>query len=251
MRKQRGLHMNISAQVGSLEVEVALGMGSETLVLAGPNGAGKTTLLLLLLGALPCKKAHIQIGETLVADSASNLHVPTEDRHIGYVPQEYALFPHLSVRENVAFALRSRSSQKKSLVEKQVEAALQNFGIAALADKKTCILSGGEKQRVALSRALSLKPHALLLDEPLSALDICTRKSTREFLLGTLKNLSVPSIVVTHDAAEARMLGQRIAIMESGKITQMDTWEALSKNPKSAFVEAFVSGSNCLTHKCE
>ncbi|MCL2625715.1 MAG: ABC transporter ATP-binding protein [Cystobacterineae bacterium] len=243
MKKQGGLHIDISAQIGPLLVEVAFGIGNETLVLAGPNGAGKTTLLLLILGALECKKAHIQMGETLVADTALKIHVPTEDRNIGYVPQDYALFPHLSVRENVAFALRCRSSQKKSL---EMEAALQNFGLSALADKKPHMLSGGEKQRVALARALSLKPHALLLDEPLSALDIRSRKSTREFLLGTLKNLSVPSIVVTHDALEARLLGQRIAVMESGKITQMGTWEELAKNPQSTFVEELVGANKNL-----
>jgi len=242
MKKPCALHVQILAQVGSLGVEVEFELEKETLVLAGPNGAGKTSLLLLLLGALPCKKAHIQMGERILLDTELKIHVPTEDRNLGYVPQDYALFPHLSVRENVEFALRCRASQKKAQeVEQQIHAALESFNISALANQNTQTLSGGEKQRVALARALSTKPHALLLDEPLAALDIRSRKSTREFLLGTLRKLSVPSIVVTHDALEARTLGQRIAVVESGKITQMGTWEALSKNPKSAFVAEFVS----------
>jgi molybdate transport system ATP-binding protein len=237
VKKRGGLYVKVLAQIGSLTVDVEFDMGNETLVLAGPNGAGKTTLLLLILGALPCKKARIQMGDNVVVDTHLKLHVPTENRHIGYVPQDYALFPHLSVRENVEFALRCRSSKKKP---HEVDAALENFCISALANQKTQTLSGGEKQRVALSRALSIQPHALLLDEPLSALDIRSRKSTREFLAGTLKSLCVPSVVVTHDAPDARILGQRIAIMESGKLTQMGTWDELAKNPKSDFVEEFV-----------
>jgi len=242
MKKVCELQIKILAQVGSLVVDVELEIGNETLVLVGPNGAGKTTLLLLILGALPCKKAHIHMGEKVVLDTELKINVPTEDRRLGYVPQDYALFPHLSVRENVAFALRCRSPQKKPReVEQHLHAALENFNISALANHKTQTLSGGEKQRVALARALSTQPHALLLDEPLAALDIHSRKSIREFLSATLKNLSLPSIVVTHDAFDARILGQRIAILEAGKITQTGTWEELSKNPKSDFVEAFVS----------
>jgi len=236
--------MHILAHVGSLVVDVELSIGNETLVLVGPNGAGKTTLLLLMLGALPCKKARIQMGEKALLDTELKVNVPTEDRRLGYVPQDYALFPHLSVRENVAFALRCRSSKEKPReVEQKIHAALENFNISALAGHKTQTLSGGEKQRVALARALATKPHALLLDEPLAALDVHSRKSIREFLSGTLHNLSLPSIVVTHDALDARILGQRIAILEAGKMTQIGTWDELSKNPKSDFVEAFVSAS--------
>jgi molybdate transport system ATP-binding protein len=242
MKKVCGLHLQILAQIGSLTVDVELGMGNETLVLAGPNGAGKTTLLLLILGALPCKKARIQIGENIVLDTGLKINAPTEDRGIGYVPQDYALFPHFNVRENVEFALRCRSSKEKPReIDSQVNAALESLNISTLANQKTQTLSGGEKQRVALSRALSTKPKALLLDEPLSALDIRSRKSTREFLAGTLKNLSLPSIVVTHDSLDARTLGQRIAIIEAGRITQIGTWDELAKNPKSDFVEEFTS----------
>lgn len=241
MKTASALQVQMLAHVGPLVVEVEFEMENETLVLAGPNGAGKTSLLLLLLGALPCKKARIQMGEKVVLDTELKIHVPTEQRCLGYVPQDYALFPHWTVSENVEFALRCRPSKEKPHETKQkLHAALESFGILALANQKIQTLSGGEKQRVALARALSTKPRALLLDEPLSALDIRSRKSTREFLAGTLQNLALPSIVVTHDALDARSLGQRIAIVEAGKITQMGTWEELSKNPKSDFVEAFV-----------
>jgi len=242
MKKVCALHVHMVAQVGSLAVDVEFDMGNETLVLAGPNGAGKTTLLMLILGALPCKKARIQMGDKVVVDTELKINLPTEARRLGYVPQDYALFPHLSVRENVEFALRCRASKQKPRErEAQLHAALENFSLSALAHQKTQTLSGGEKQRVALARALSTKPSALLLDEPLSALDIRSRKSTREFLVDTLESLSLPSIVVTHDALDARTLGKRIAIIESGKITQMGTWEELSQSPKSAFVAEFVS----------
>ncbi|WP_437735480.1 ABC transporter ATP-binding protein [Sorangium sp. So ce1335] len=227
-----------------MELETAGG----TLALVGPNGSGKTSLLSLLLGVLPAERGRVEVGGAVLLDTEAGVDVPVEERGIGYVPQDYALFPHLSVRENVAFAVRSAAS-RRSVVGRaarvasaeRVDAMLNELGIAALARRRTQALSGGEQQRVALARALSVSPRALLLDEPLAALDIHSRREVRTFLAGYLRALALPTIVVTHDAADARLLGHRVAVLEAGRVTQTGTWEELAARPASRFVEELVA----------
>jgi molybdate transport system ATP-binding protein len=215
-----------------------------TLVVVGPNGAGKTSLLSLLLGVLPCEHARIQVGDAVLLDTGAGIDVPLEERRLGYVPQDYALFPHLSVAENIAFAVRSgwRGRRQSPLeVDQQVNAALRQLGVTQLGGRSPQMLSGGEKQRVALARALSVRPRALLLDEPLAALDVHARREVRTSLAETLKALGLPTIVVTHDPADARLLGQRIMVLESGRVTQVGAWAELVDRPASRFVEEFVA----------
>jgi molybdate transport system ATP-binding protein len=241
-----GLRARLCAQIGPLAIDAELDTGPGTLVLIGPNGAGKTSLLSLLLGTMPSHHARIQVGNEVLLDTDARLDVPVERRRLGYVPQTYALFPHLSVRENVAFAVRSAVvTPDAAQTDERVDTALRALGISELGPRMTHNLSGGERQRVALARALSIEPRALLLDEPLAALDVHARDRVRAFLSETLKRLALPTIVVTHDAADARVLGQRITVLEAGRVTQTGAWDELALEPASAFVRQFVAESRC------
>lgn len=238
------LHARLTARVGRMVIDAELDTGAGTLVLVGPNGAGKSSLLALLLGALPPERGRVSVGDTVLTDTDSGVHVPIEQRRLGYVPQDYALFPHLSVRENVDFALASASPPPSRAERTQrVDTVLHDLGIASLASRRAPTLSGGEKQRVALARALSVQPRALLLDEPLAALDVHSRHEVRAFLAEYLRKLALPTVVVTHDAEDARALGQRIAVLEAGKVTQTGTWAELAGAPASRFVEEFVASA--------
>jgi molybdate transport system ATP-binding protein len=241
-RTERGLFARIEARVGALQIDLQLDTGPGPLVVIGPNGAGKTSLLLLILGVSPVERGRIEVGGTPLVDTATGIDVPLEHRRLGYVPQDYALFPHLTVRENVAFALESaREEPDRSKRLQRVAAGLGDLGITALADRRTRSLSGGEKQRVALARALCVQPHALLLDEPLAALDVHARREVRAFLSRYLRDLGLPTLVVTHDAADARQLGSQIVVLEAGRITQRGAWADLVRAPASKFVEEFVA----------
>ncbi|HEX2677899.1 MAG TPA: ABC transporter ATP-binding protein [Polyangiales bacterium] len=235
------LSARIEGELGSVALRVELDTGSGPLVIVGPNGAGKTTLLRMLLGALPVRAGRITLGETVLYDSSASVCVALEARQLGYVPQDYALFPHLSARQNVEFALGSRRPELSRAERRaRAETLLARLQLAALADRNAAQLSGGEKQRVALARALAAEPRALLLDEPLSALDIDARRDVRELLRATLHELSLPCLIVTHDREDALRLGTRIAVLEAGRITQLGTWAQLTAAPATRFVQAFV-----------
>ncbi|WP_438008766.1 ABC transporter ATP-binding protein [Sorangium sp. So ce321] len=238
------LRARVVARVGRLLLDVDIDTGGGTLALVGPNGAGKTSLLSVLLGVLPVERGRVEVGAAVLLDTARGRDVPVEERRIGYVPQDYALFPHLSVRENVDFAVRSAPPRPRGAARaERVDAMLNELGIAAHAGRRTQALSGGEKQRVALARALSVSPRALLLDEPLAALDVHSRREVRTFLAGYLRALALPTIVVTHDASDARLLGHRIAVLEAGRVTQTGTWDELAARPASRFVEELVASA--------
>jgi molybdate transport system ATP-binding protein len=214
-----------------------------TLAIIGPNGAGKTTLLSLLLGALPVQRGRIVASGAVLLDTKTGVNVAIEQRRIGFVPQDYALFPHLSVRENIEFALGSGQPKlARAARSERARSVLHDLGLSAQAEQRPVTLSGGAKQRVALARALSVNPRALLLDEPLAALDVRARREVRAFLSSYLSNLSMPAVVVTHDAADARVLARRVAVLEAGRITQIGTWQELVQNPATAFVREFVAG---------
>jgi molybdate transport system ATP-binding protein len=247
------LRASLRARVGALELELELDTGDGALVLVGPNGAGKTSVLSLLLGVLPTREGRIEIGDRVLLDTARAIDVPVEQRRIGYVPQDYALFPHLDVRGNVAFAVRSAASGRErdaarsaSTEAARVDGVLRDLGITELATRAPATLSGGEQQRVALARALSIEPRALLLDEPLAALDVHARRAVRAFLADTLRTLALPTIIVTHDPLDARALGQRIAVIESGRITQHGRWDELVAAPATAFVRELLASAPAL-----
>jgi len=236
------LRARLSARVGKLELELELDTGPGTLVIVGPNGAGKTTLLSLLLGVLPVDHGQIAVGDVVLLDSERRLSVPIEQRQLGYVPQDYGLFPHLTVAGNIAFALscarpRLRPAERK----RKLDAVLDELALRSHAGSHPRTLSGGEKQRVALARVICLEPRALLLDEPMAALDVHSRRDVVGSLVGSLASLALPALVVTHDPYEAQVLGHRIAVLEAGRISQCGTWNELVTRPASPFVERFVA----------
>lgn len=236
------LSFSVFANVGELTLDVKLETFATTLVVIGPNGSGKSSLLSAILGVIPLSRGYLRLsGETLF-DAAEGLDVPLERRQIGYVPQDYGLIAGLSVWNNIRFAVQSShpAMKRKSRLQRAHD-LLTELGLAHRLGHRAETLSGGEKQRVALARALSVEPRALLLDEPLAALDVHTRSEVRQFLAVYLRRLALPTVVVTHDAADAQLLGERVAVLEGGRITQTGSWNELLAQPASSFVKEFVS----------
>jgi molybdate transport system ATP-binding protein len=236
------LGFRIGGRVGKLELELALDVSPGTVVVIGPNGAGKTSLLSFLLGVLRPATGRIAIGKRLLFDANTRVDEPLERRGLGYVPQDFALFPHLDVRRNVAFALESQSPElgRKARAQR-VESVLADLGLLQLASRDTRTLSGGEKQRVALARVLATEPGALLLDEPLAALDLTSRREVRAFLAAYLAKLALPTLLVSHDPRDAEELGSSIVVLERGRITQRGSWSELRAMPASPFVREFTA----------
>jgi molybdate transport system ATP-binding protein len=185
----------------------------------------------------------VRLDEETWFDGARGVSVPPERRRCGYVPQDHALFPHLPAWRNVAYGLRasSRDDRRARALE-----LLERFGLGERADARPAQLSGGERQRVALARALAIEPRVLLLDEPLAALDTRTRAAATRELGAVLAEAEIPAILVTHDFHEAALLGQRVAIIDHGRVLQQDSAERLAAAPASAFVAEF-TGSVVLT----
>nr|WP_321985776.1 ABC transporter ATP-binding protein [uncultured Lichenicoccus sp.] len=212
----------------------------EFLALVGPSGAGKTTLLRVIAGLEPGYTGRLSIGTRDVT------RVPARERNIGFVFQSYALFGHMSVRENVAFGLRVRPWRRRPdrrTIGLRVRELLELVQVAHLADRKPAQLSGGQRQRVALARALAIEPELLLLDEPFGALDPLVRKDIRSWLRGLHDRLGLTSILVTHDQGEAIEVADRIALLRDGALEQVGTPEQLDRHPVNAFVHQFLGES--------
>ncbi|HEV8602339.1 MAG TPA: ABC transporter ATP-binding protein [Gaiellaceae bacterium] len=229
------LRLDFSLALRSFELELELEVGAETLALAGPSGAGKSTALRAVAGLVEPDRGRIETGGETWFDSEHGIALPPERRSVGLVFQDYALFPHLTVQRNVAFGAGGG-----------VQALLDQLGIAELAGLRPAELSGGERQRVALARALAREPDILLLDEPLAALDAQTRARVRSELRGHLRKAGLPTIVVTHDFADAAALADRIGVLVNGKLVQMGTAVELIAAPATPFV-AELAGSNLLS----
>jgi molybdopterin-binding protein len=238
------LRVEVATALGALELAVELEVGAgECLAVAGPSGAGKTSVLRVVAGLLRPERGRVVAGATTWLDTESGVDLPPERRRCGYVFQEYALFPHLSAWQNVAYPLRGipRAERRRRAVE-----LLERFGLGARADDRPRTLSGGERQRVALARVLARDPGVLLLDEPLSALDARTRAGAARELAAVLRDLEVPALLVTHDFAEAAQLGDRVGVIDAGRIVQEGTPTELAAAPRSAFVADF-TGAVVLT----
>jgi len=235
------LRVEARTRLGALELDVALEVeAGECLALAGPSGAGKTTVLRVAAGLLRPDEGVVETGGESWLDTGRAIDLPPERRSCGYVFQEYALFPRMSAWQNVAYPLRGPDRRERAV------ALLERFGMRELADSRPGALSGGERQRVAVARALAREPRVLLLDEPLSALDARTRAGAARELGAVLRVAAVPTLLVTHDFAEAAALGDRVGIIDAGRVLQEGTPSELAATPRSAFVADF-TGAVVLT----
>lgn len=236
--------------LGALALDMELNIGEgEVVALLGPNGAGKTTMLRAIAGLIPLRSGHVALDGQTLEDSATGSYVPTEMRPIGVVFQDYLLFPHLSVLDNVAFGLRSRGSRQREALDKAA-AWLDRVGLSSHGRAKPDELSGGQRQRVALARALAHDPRLLLLDEPLAALDVTTRADVRRDLKRHLASFPGLRLVVTHDPLEAAALADRLVVMEEGRLVQTGTPAEVTERPRSQYVADLV-GVNLLSGRAD
>jgi molybdate transport system ATP-binding protein len=228
------LRLDFALPLRSFDVELALDVAAETVALVGPSGAGKTSVLRAVAGLARPTRGVIACGEETWFDSERSIDVRPEDRSVGYVFQEYALFPHLTVQQNVTFG------------GGRADRLLSRLRIEHLARTKPAELSGGERQRVAVARALARSPRVLLLDEPMAALDPHTRGSVRAELHDLLRELRLPALLVTHDFEDAAALADRIGVLAEGRLRQLGTPPDLLGSPADPFV-ARLAGANVLS----
>lgn len=222
--------------IAGLSLNVADG---EIVCLLGPSGCGKSTTLRLAAGIEELQSGRISVGDQIVAGEGA--WVPPEARHIGLVPQDYALFPHLTVQENVAFGLKKLSREER---RQRSTALLRQVGLAHLAAAYPHTLSGGEQQRVALARALAPEPSVMLMDEPFSGLDVTTRGAVRRTTRKILRDRNVPTLIVTHDPEEALELSDRIAVMRDGVIVQAGPPTDVYLEPADSYVMELFGAPN-------
>ena len=240
---------NISHKFGKLaavnSVNISIESG-EFVCLLGPSGCGKTTILRLAAGLEPLQSGQVTMGDTVVANGVTNL--PPELRSVGLVFQDYALFPHLNVVQNIEFGLKhlSRAERRHRVLE-----TLQQVGMSDYFHAFPHTLSGGQQQRIALARAIAPRPRLVLLDEPFSGLDAHLRNKVREETLRVLKENGITTIMVTHDPEEAMYMGDRIAIMREGQVIQFATPHDLYTNPADPFVAHFFGELNEFKGTCE
>jgi molybdate transport system ATP-binding protein len=234
------LDAQIGLQLGSLDLDVELRAApGEVVALLGPNGAGKSTVLRCLAGLVPLDRGRIEIDGVVVDDPAGDVLVEPEDRPTGFVFQDYVLFDHLSVVENVAYGMRARGTAKREARQRAHE-WLERFDLADYAPQRPGALSGGQAQRVALARALATSPRLLLLDEPLAALDAGTRANVRRDLRRHLAGFDGMRLVVTHDPVDAYALADRVVVLESGRIVQTGTLAEVTAHPRTRYVADLV-----------
>jgi molybdate transport system ATP-binding protein len=230
----------VARRLGRLDLDAELTVQpGELLAVLGPNGAGKTTLLRCLAGLEPIDSGRIEIDGVVADDPAADVFVSPEHRPVGVVFQDYLLFPHLSVLENVAFGLRARGVGKADARSRAAE-WIERVGLTAHAGAKPPALSGGQAQRVALARALATDPRLLLLDEPLAALDVATRADVRRDLRRHLGSFDGIRVMVTHDPIDAYALADRVAVLDAGRVVQMGTLSEVTAHPRSRYVADLV-----------
>jgi multiple sugar transport system ATP-binding protein len=231
--------LSLRGQVHAVRgVDLAVGEG-EFFVLLGPSGCGKSTVLNLAAGLVKPSSGEIRIGGRVAASRERKVFVPPKERNVAMVFQSYALYPHLTVLENIAFPLRVAKVSKDEM-GKAVNKAAGLLGIGDILEARPAELSGGQRQRVAIARAIVRQPALFLLDEPLSNLDAGLRASTRSELKQLQRDLGVTTVYVTHDQTEAMTLGDRIALLRDGRIVQTGTPEDLYERPETPFAASFI-----------
>ncbi len=226
-----------------LDIRLSVPAG-RTAALLGPNGAGKSTAVAALAGILPLEAGRIALGGVVLDDPAAGVLVPAERRRVGVVFQDYLLFPHLGVLENVAFGPRSRGMGRAE-ARGRARMWIERLELTGLEERRPRDLSGGQAQRVALARTLATEPDLLLLDEPLGALDVTTRSEVRRMLAAHLREFDGPRLLITHDPAEAFLLADEIHIVEDGRVTQTGTADDIRLRPRTRYA-ADLGGTNLL-----
>ncbi|AIF69415.1 sugar ABC transporter ATP-binding protein [Palaeococcus pacificus DY20341] len=224
------------AAVKNMNLEIKDG---EFIVFLGPSGCGKTTTLRMISGLEEPSKGQIYIGDKLVADPEKGVFIPPKDRDIAMVFQSYALYPHMTVYDNIAFPLKLRKVPKQE-IDQRVREVAEMLGLTELLHRKPRELSGGQRQRVALGRAIVRKPQVFLMDEPLSNLDAKLRVKMRAELKKLQKQLGVTTIYVTHDQVEAMTMGDRVAVINAGELQQVGTPDEVYNSPANTFVGGFI-----------
>jgi len=222
------LEIDIQSRLRDFDLQVCLKVSEgEILMLMGENGCGKTTVLNAVAGLLTPERGEIVLDDRILFDSENRINLPPDQRNIGYVFQNYALFPHMSIYDNLAFGLRSRRLDAEE-VTSRVKRQLESFDLWDIRNAKASQISGGQKQRTALARALVIEPDLLLLDEPLSSMDIMKQAAMRRELRKRVRNCGVPSIMVTHDPRDVSAIGDHVYLMEKGKVVKSSRAQDIS-----------------------
>jgi molybdate transport system ATP-binding protein len=237
--------VRLEARLREFTLNVELGGGNVPLAVIGPNGSGKTSILRMIAGVATPNAGLVELDGCTLFDSTRRINLPPEQRRVGYVPQGYGLFPHLSVLDNVVFGLRARASlahtrHTANAASERAATVLAALGCEDLVQVRVRELSGGERQRVALARALVIEPRMLLLDEPIAALDVTVRRSVRLFLAQHLKAHACPAVITTHDVRDVVTLGCNVCVLERGQVVQTGSLEQLRRAPVNAFVAEFI-----------
>lgn len=235
------LRFDLKKNIAGFDIDVALSLGEELMVLFGPSGAGKSLLLKLIAGIVKPDKGQVAIRGEKVFDSGAAIDVPMRGRRVGFVFQDYALFPHMTVGENIAYGV---PQNKKVLAGEKVSGLIDLMRLAGLEKRYPHEISGGQRQRAALARTLAAEPSILLLDEPFSALDYQVREKLRADLLRIHEVYPVTTILVTHDLEEAFMLGGRIAVINHGRVEQVGPREEVFYRPVTRNVARFIGFKN-------
>jgi molybdenum ABC transporter ATP-binding protein len=231
----------LSSEDGGFQLDVAFALEKGITILFGPSGAGKTTLLDCIAGLAHPDQGRVAVGARVLFDSEEGINLSPAERKIGYVFQDLALFPHLNVETNIAYGLNGRNAEDRKL---RVTNALESLGISDLRTRRPAELSGGERQRVALARSLVTQPQVLLLDEPLAALDMPVRMKIAEDLRKSVQSLPIPVLYVTHSRDEVFMLGERMLMLERGKVIAEGTPHQVMSAPRNETVAQLAGFEN-------
>jgi molybdate transport system ATP-binding protein len=214
------LQLSVSDTRRRFDLDIAFATDAPFVALYGPSGAGKSLTLQAMAGLLPVQAGHVRLNGRALLDTAAGIDLPPEARGVGYLFQHYALFPHLSVRDNIAFGLTSWRRRLKADDAARVDELIESFGLTAMAASRPATLSGGQQQRVALARALACNPQVLLLDEPFAALHSALRRELRVELQRVRAQWGIPAVMVSHDAEDVLALADEVYLVDGGQVCQ-------------------------------
>lgn len=237
------MQAKIHTTLETFTLDVDLQLERELAVIFGPSGAGKSMLLRTIAGLITPGSGRIMIGDQVIFDSEEKLDIAPQDRHVGYMPQQYALFPHMSVAENIAYGLfKWKQPDRKARMHELIEL----MRLTPIVDRHPGEISGGEQQRTALARALAPKPRILLMDEPFAALDEVLREHLRQELLQIQRRFEIPILLVTHNLIEAYTLADRVIIFQAGRVAQEGTRDEVFRQPRTPQIAALMAMKNVI-----